>query len=88
MNEKKRILVVEDEPHQAANMVLRLQNMGYQVLGPVDTGEAAERLAETERPDLVLMDIVLRGPMDSIDTARRIGRHSIADRHGERSEGD
>ena len=37
MTDQKRILVVEDEPHQAANTVVRLQNMGYHVLGPVDS---------------------------------------------------
>ncbi len=77
MSAQKRILIVEDEPQQAANTALRLQGMGYQVLGPVDNGDEAIRLAEAERPDLVLMDIVLHGHLDGIDAARRIGRLSL-----------
>jgi PAS domain S-box-containing protein/putative nucleotidyltransferase with HDIG domain len=49
-----------------------LRSLGYQVCGTAATGEAAVRLAEAARPDLVLMDIVLRGDMDGIEAAGRV----------------
>lgn len=72
-----RILIVEDEPHIAADIALRLNGLGYQVLGPVETAREAIRLAETEKPDLVFMDIVLPGDMDGVTAAAHIQRLSI-----------
>ena len=50
----------------------RLQALGYLVAGRAMTSEEALRLAEEKRPDLVLMDIEIRGPVDGIDTARQM----------------
>ncbi|MCB1941258.1 MAG: GAF domain-containing protein [Candidatus Accumulibacter sp.] len=68
----KRILVVEDDPLVARALALRLLAMGYAVAGPVACGEDAVAWAARERPDLVLMDIVLTGAVDGIDAARLI----------------
>jgi PAS domain S-box-containing protein len=46
--------------------------MGYQVIAVVDSGEEAVRLARKERPQLILMDIRLRGAVDGVDAAQQI----------------
>jgi len=68
----KSILVVEDENIVAKDVVNRLRNLGYQVTGTVASGEEAVRAATLAPPDLALMDIMLKGNMDGIETARRI----------------
>lgn len=67
-----RILVVEDEVLIALDLVQRLERLGHSVIGPVETGEDAVQLATVNLPDLVLMDIRLRGPMDGIEAAELI----------------
>jgi diguanylate cyclase (GGDEF)-like protein/PAS domain S-box-containing protein len=66
------ILIVEDEALIALHLKRVLSGFGYGVLQAVDTGAEAIRWAELLRPDLVLMDIQLRGEMDGIETARQI----------------
>ncbi|HUI10203.1 MAG TPA: response regulator [Bacteroidota bacterium] len=67
-----KILVVEDENIVARDICARLEQFGYDVAPPVATGEEAIARARGSRPDLVLMDIMLRGPMDGIEAARVI----------------
>jgi len=67
-----RILLVEDEYIIAMAERELLHGQGYQVIATVDTGEEAIRAAHRERPDLVLMDISLKGEMNGIDAARAI----------------
>ena len=69
---KANILVVEDETLVAASIKLSLVNLGYTVTSIVTSGEEAVEKAETDRPDLVLMDIVLEGEMDGIEAASQI----------------
>ena len=69
-----RILVVEDEPVVALDLRTRLTRMGYVVSETVARGEDALVVAETLRPDLILMDIRLRGVMDGISAAEEIRR--------------
>ena len=64
-----RILIVEDEHIVAADLEMKLTYMGYQVVGSAITGEEAIRLAERHRPDVVLMDIHLDGPMNGTEAA-------------------
>lgn len=66
------ILIVEDEALIASDLQMRLENMGYSVVGVAATGKEALKLIAEKRPDLVLMDIVLRGEMDGVDVARRV----------------
>ena len=68
------ILIVEDESIIAMDIRLRLLRFGYNVCGIVATGEEAIRKCEEALPDLVLMDIKLKGEMDGIDAASEI-RH-------------
>jgi hypothetical protein len=68
------ILVVEDESIVALDVSNTLQSLGYAVLSPVESGEAALELLEQQTPDLVLLDIQLKGELDGIETAERIKR--------------
>ncbi len=67
-----RILVVEDERIVARDLETTLTRLGHQVAGVVSSGEDAIQQAEAELPDLVLMDIVLKGRVDGIEAARVI----------------
>ena len=69
-----RILIVEDEQIVAADLEGKLTRMGHQVVGMAATGEEAISTADHLRPELVLMDVRLQGPMDGTETARRIQR--------------
>lgn len=67
-----RILVVEDESIVAADIQDRLEALGYEVPATVGWGEKAVDLAGALRPDLVLMDIQLKGRMDGVEAAEQI----------------
>lgn len=67
-----RLLVVEDEVLVARDIQARLQRMGYEVVGTVARGEDAVSTALAESPDLILMDINLKGEMDGIEAATQI----------------
>lgn len=67
-----RILIVEDERIVAGDIRSRLRRLGYSVVDMVSTGEDAIQRADTLRPDLVLMDIRIEGPMDGIEAAEAI----------------
>ncbi|MBV8883187.1 MAG: response regulator [Chroococcidiopsidaceae cyanobacterium CP_BM_RX_35] len=69
------ILVVEDEIIVAKDIQNRLIRLGYTVVGSVNNGEEAIRQAEIFHPDLVLMDIKLKGEMDGVEAAKVIYTH-------------
>ena len=69
---KKEILVVEDEIIVGEHIRRCLQNLGYSVCSVASSGKKAIEEAEEKKPDLVLMDIVLQGEMDGIETASQI----------------
>ncbi|MBA4418959.1 MAG: hypothetical protein C0392_13790 [Syntrophus sp. (in: bacteria)] len=66
------ILIVEDERIVAKDIEERLRELGYKVAGIASTGEKAIEKSEAMHPDLVLMDIKLKGDMDGIHTAETI----------------
>ncbi len=70
-----RILVVEDEAIVAMEIMEHLGAAGYDAAGCAATGESALALVREHHPDLVLMDIRLKGDMDGIDAAREIRRN-------------
>jgi len=72
MDEKAKILIVEDERIIALEMRHKLESMGYDVSAIVSSGEEAVRKAEELHPDLVLMDIILQGEMDGVEAACQI----------------
>jgi len=67
-----QIMVVEDEMIVAEDIKRSLLNMGYEVPAIVSSGEEAVKMAEETRPDLILMDILLKGVMDGIEAASQI----------------
>jgi CheY-like chemotaxis protein len=67
-----RILIVEDEAIVACDLQSRLESFGYEVVGIAVSGEQAIRLAAETSPDLVLMDIQLRGQWDGIQVAEKL----------------
>ena len=69
---KSKILVVEDESIVAAHIEESLKHSGYQVTDTVPYGEQAVESIMRNRPDLVLMDIVLNGLMDGIEAGKDI----------------
>lgn len=71
MNET-RILIVEDEQIVALDIQQRLQSLGYIVVGRVATGQDAIDKALETSPNLVLMDIRLKGELDGVEAAEQI----------------
>jgi len=67
-----RILVVEDEAIIARDIQDILSRFGYQVSGMASSGEESIQKARDLNPDLVLMDVRLKGDMDGIEAAHRI----------------
>jgi DNA-binding LytR/AlgR family response regulator len=70
--EKTRILIVEDDMIIAANISLQLSNLGYEVTGIETKAEQAIHHALETKPDMILMDIQLRGQANGIDAANSI----------------
>jgi len=70
-----RILIVEDESIIAKDIQNTLNRSGYSVVGIASSGEEAIKKAMEIHPDLVLMDIVLKGAMDGVEAAEHIRDH-------------
>jgi len=66
------ILLVEDDDIIARVEDWRLKNLGYTVCGRASTGAEAMELVVNKKPDLVLMDINIKGNIDGIETAKMI----------------
>lgn len=69
---KNNILVVEDESIVSKDIQQSLKKLGYNIVGAAATGEKAIELAQENKPDLVLMDIMLKGDMSGIQAAESI----------------
>ena len=74
---KEKIIVVEDESIIALNLKLDLEDLGYEVLETIDTGAEAIEKSRDLYPDLVLMDINLKGNMSGIEAAKEISEMGI-----------
>ncbi|MFD0976840.1 LytR/AlgR family response regulator transcription factor [Salinimicrobium gaetbulicola] len=72
MDEKIKLLIVEDEMVIAANISLQLSELGYEVTGIVPRGEEALMHVRDNPPDIILLDINLKGELDGIETAREM----------------
>ncbi len=70
--ENARIMIVEDDRIIARDLKNRLKQLGYQVAAIASTRDEALRKAADAQPDLVLMDIVLKGDGDGVQTAEQI----------------
>ncbi|WP_366931293.1 response regulator [Methanolobus sp.] len=72
---KERIMIVEDEKIVALDIKDSLEHFGYSVPCMASSGEEAIRSVNECKPDLILMDIVLKGKIDGIDAARAIHKN-------------
>jgi two-component system, response regulator PdtaR len=70
-----KVLIVEDDNVILSIEKWRLSNLGYDICGSAGTGAEAMECAAYMRPDIVLMDITLKGEMDGIETASRIKKN-------------
>lgn len=77
MTQTYRVLILEDDADLAENLRLKLEQFGYAVVGVVSTGNAALQLAQVQRPDVALVDIVLPGDLDGIQVAERFRQMGI-----------
>ena len=73
--EKTRILIVEDDMIIAANISLQLSNLGYEVTGIETKAEEAVHHALETKPDIILLDIQLKGKTNGIDVAHAIRKY-------------
>jgi len=72
MSQKIKILIAEDEKIIAADLSQNLQNLGYEVVALVSSGHDAIKKCGELKPDIVLMDIKLKGSVDGIEAADEI----------------
>jgi|SRR5579872_4780671 len=72
VSSKPRALIVEDEVLIAEELKARLSLLGFSVIAAVDSGEEGIAIATRERPDLVLMDIRLKGEKDGVQATKEI----------------
>jgi len=70
MGDRKRVLIVDDEPDILKTVIFRLKKAGYQVITARD-GKTALELAREERPDLILLDVRLP-VMDGCDVCQSL----------------
>jgi CheY-like chemotaxis protein len=69
---RAKVLIVEDDVIVALDLQGMVMRLGYDVVGIVDSGQAAIASAQRFRPDIILLDLILIGPLDGIDVAREI----------------
>lgn len=72
------ILIVEDDGIIAHDLLTRLNKVGYRTVATVASGEKALERIDQSLPDLVLMDIVLKGRLDGIETVQEIRRQRLS----------
>jgi CheY-like chemotaxis protein len=72
--QKKRIFIVEDSGVIQLELRKILEGLGYEIGGTATTGEEAVAGCIQDRPDLILMDVVLPGGINGIEASRRISR--------------
>jgi len=70
-----KVLVVEDDDVILSIERWRLSNLGYEICGSAGTGAEAMECVAKMQPDIVLMDITLKGAMDGIETAGQIKKN-------------
>ncbi len=69
---KSKILIVEDDAIESMDIKINLENMGYEVSAVTSSGEEALPMISQHMPDLVLMDIILKGKMNGVEVAQKI----------------
>lgn len=74
----RKILIVEDEFIVANDLRLLLLQAGHKVTGIAVSAEEAEELVQRQKPDIVIVDIILEGDLSGIDLARKLRAGNIA----------
>ena len=69
---KSRIMIIEDDAIEAMDIKLNLESMGYEVTAVAGSGEKALPKISECKPDLVLIDIIIKGSMNGLEVAQRI----------------
>jgi len=72
-----RILLVEDDPSYAIELEMIVEELGYELIASVDNAEDAFSVLRDERPDLILMDIQIKGKLSGIEIAKQIEEQDI-----------
>jgi len=67
-----KVLIVEDEALLAMSYKMALEEGEFEVVGIASSADEAFRLSVTKKPEVVLMDITLKGELDGIDSAKFI----------------
>jgi len=65
-----KVFIVEDEAITALDIKRTLEKLNYEIVGVTDRGEDAIKMVDKSDPDIILMDITLKGELDGIETAR------------------
>ncbi len=78
VNEKKRVLVIEDDSIMGMEMKDALEERGYEVSDVVTSGEKALAAFKAKAPDILFMDIKLKGILTGLEVARQIRGSSEA----------
>ena len=71
---KRKVLIVEDQFLEADNLTIILKKEGYDISGVAKSVEEANSLIDKVRPDIVLVDIFLKGPLTGIDLAQALDK--------------
>lgn len=69
-----KVLIIEDEILEARRISNQLEDFGYDVIDIIDNGEDALEIVRSILPDLIIMDIGLRGDIDGVETAKKINK--------------
>lgn len=69
---KIKVMIIEDEMVTAMSIKMELENIGYEICGLVNSGEKAIASLDQENPNVVLMDINLKGKIDGIEAAIKL----------------
>ncbi len=72
MTDRYKVLIVEDERVVAKDLALTIESMGYEVTGSAASRDEALAICARTVPDIVLMDIRIKGDVDGIDTAKEL----------------
>lgn len=67
-----KIFIVEDELIVSLDLQQRVSDLGYEIAGTADNGDSAFQMVMETKPDLILMDINIKGKIDGIETSRNI----------------
>lgn len=83
-----KLLVVEDESLVAEEIALRLRQLGHDATAVADNAQDAFAFARAVRPDMALVDIHIKGPVNGIEVALWLDRQAVRQTDARRNAGD